>query len=227
MSTKIYDAYRIPKSVDILKVMDKIKKMSTTHVQNNSNLLKLIHSYSYANALDVIKLNPKDSVEYNKAKWFLNSMDKGGVCEYWIEDVLKRKSEKASKSILDVKFECSVFYDKRYWYIKFFPNSSWMYKVLTEVEVEIPQLEDYHYQNQSDPPDNIPYHQYEKRDEKWDELLGVDGNYRCGFTYTLFDEYEFRKLLTVNYYTGEKDLYKHLAYKFDLKFFETKFEETT
>lgn len=218
MSTKIYDAYRIPKSVDILKVMDKIKKMSTTRVQNNIDLLKLIHSYSYLKAKEAVENNTTNSAEYNNGKWFLKSHESGIIDEFWVEDVLKQESDKLSKSIVDIKFECSVFYDKRYWYIKFFPNSNWMYKVLTEVEAEFPQLEDYHYQNQSDPPDNVPYHQFEKRDKKWDELLGEDGNYRGGFTYTLFDEYEFRKLLTINYYKGETDLYKHLAYKFDRKF---------
>lgn len=216
MSTKIYYAYRLPKSVDVLKVLAQVRELSTTHIQNDAGYLEIIHAYSYSKAKEAFENNTEGSVEYNKASWFLNKHKDGGICEYWIEDVLKVESQSLQRSPIDVKFECSVFYDKRYWYIKFFPNSNWMHKVLTKVETEIPKLEDYHYQNQSDPPEDIPYHLYQKRDKKWDELLGEEGNYRSGFTYTLFDEYEFTKLLTRNYYTGNP-LYDHLAYKFDKK----------
>jgi len=222
MSTKIYDAYRLPKSIDILKELEKIKEFSKESVASNEVLLRMVHLYSYLQAISYSQLEEtkiKDvDVTINKAKYFLKNSEDGDLDVYWISDVLTSLKSSVSRGMFDLNFNCSVFYDNDYWYVKFFVNDGWQQRVLSRMETELPDFEDFHYQNQSDSPENIPYDEFKQRDTKWDELLGKSGTYRNGFQYTIFDESDLTELMRKNYYTGEKDLYKHLAYKFDKNF---------
>jgi hypothetical protein len=227
MSTKIYDAYRVPKNIDILKELEKIKEFSKESVALDGELLRMVHLYSHLEATKWARLDENIDigeirVKLNSSKYFLEQHLKGYLDIFWITDVLQSLKSSVSRDIFDLNFACSVFYDTDYWYVKFFVNDGWQRRVLSRMEAELNLFEDFHYQNQSDPPDDISYTEFKQRDSKWDELLGQLGTYRGGFQYTIFDEYDFKELLTENYYRGENDLYKHLAYEFDQKFDKSK-----
>ena len=208
MSTKIFYAYRIPKQVDILKKLKTLKEMATERVANNKVLLALIHAHT----IEVAKKEYEKDSSNHMAKYALDGNDAGFFDELYVEMVLKKQASSPYKSSIDITFECSVFYDNDFWYVKFFPNNGSFYKILEELEGL--GFEDYHYQNQSDPPDDVLFEEYENRGRVWDKLLeSSDGNYRDGFLYTIFDAYEFRKLISKNYYNG-KPKYEHLVYDF-------------
>lgn len=211
MSTKIYNAYRIPKDVDILKKLKKIKELARDVIANEGGLLELIHHYVISVAKEEYEKDPQN----NAAKYALNENEKGKFDEYWAEMVLEKENLSPKKLLIDIHFECSVFYGNRYWYIKFFPNNSIHYKLLENIEDL--GFEDFHYQNQGDPLDDIPYEEYQKRGDIWEILLeSSGGNYRDGFLYTIFDAHEFRQLISKNHYTGNP-LYEHLSYDFEKK----------
>lgn len=76
-------------------------------------------------------------------------------------------------------------------------------------------LEDYHYQDQTDPPEGIRYQDFKKRGKKWDKLLDYRNAYAHLPQFVILDEYCIRRLFQKHWFTGEKDLYKDFAYKFD------------
>ena len=209
MSTKIYDAYRLPKAENILEKLYQLKQFAYKEVSENQILLHVIHALTTAQAAEKLKKDPDNP--------FLQSVVRddaaGKIDIFWIEECLEEAGKSVEKDLIDVKLSCSVFYDETYWYIKFFVNSRWQSKVLKEAERI--GFEDYHYQDQTDPPEDLPKEEFKARGVKWDELTkSSGGNYRNGFQYDIFDAYEFRRLVSKNYYTGEP-LYDHLAYKFD------------
>lgn len=227
MSTKIYDAYRIPKSVDVLKFLKKGKEIATKLIAEDDRYLKYLHS----NFIQDVVLKRAVETDENKIKRLdkiINDNKNKAVFDHdWeFNDFLERGTLNTRRIDLSCEFSCSVFYDKKYWYLKFFPNSYMDRKVLKVLEED---MEDFHYQNQSDPPEDIPYKTYKAREKKWDELTeSSGGNYIDGFQYDLISPYLVRKLISKFYYTG-KPLYDHLAYKFDEVFFkeETKNEQNT
>lgn len=215
MSTKIFDAYRIKKSTDILNLLVKGKEIAATIIANSADLLHLIHANTTITALDAIKNNPED----RRAKRVVELNEINDIDLWWIETQLEKAEKDPQYNPLDIYISCSIFYDRKYWYIKFYPNSKIQIQIVNKLVEEF-GLEDYHYQNQTDPPENVPYKTYEARANKWDQLIGTDGTYRNGFQFTLFDAREFTNLVSRYYYQGKKtkeELYSHLAYKFDKK----------
>ena len=213
MSTKIYDAFRLPKGNDILKTLEKVREIFTEAVSKDETLLYCIHAVTTMEASIEFEKDPKNFI----AKEVIEGNKNNNIDSFWIERYLEKISMSMERKPEDISIKCSVFYDDSYWYIKYFINGNWAYEPMMEA-AKITGMEDYHYQNQSDPPEDISYEEYESRIEVWDKLLGEEGNYRNGFVYDIFDAYEFRKLLERNYYKGFKtneELYSHLAYKFD------------
>lgn len=150
------------------------------------------------------------------AKYAIDENKKRKLDDLYLKLTLEENDRKPSKGIIGCEFTCSIFYDDDFWYVKFFPNYKWQYEVINEMS---PEFEDFHYQDQTDPPDDMEYEEFEKRGRKWDKLLeSSGGNYRDGFNYVIFDAHELCELIRKNYYTGKTDYYSHLAYKFDSKF---------
>lgn len=217
MSTKIYNAYRINKEIDILKLLKKAKNIATEYISNDEQYLRIIHTTTMFKIAEEIKKNPKSKNYYS---YTIDANKRNELDDIILIQILEKNTLSHDKLSFSTKLDCSVFYDSDYWYIKFFPNENIQYKIIDIIEKEL-SLEDYHYQNQTDIPENIDPEEYEKRGEKWDELTEEsDGNYMDGFVYEIFGPNQFGKLLRKNYYTGDKDLYKHLAYKFDTVYFK-------
>lgn len=213
MSTKIFDAYRIKKSTNILSILVKGKEIASTIIGNDKDFLYRIHALSTLAAIQAAEKNPDD----RQAKRVLELNEKNGVDIWWIEEQLIKAEKSLQYNPLDVYTSCSIFYDRKYWYVKFYPNSKIQYNIVDTIVKDF-GLEDYHYQNQTDPPEDISYPAFERRAKKWDQLLAPDDNFRNGFQFTLFDAKEFGKLISRNYYQGKKtneELYSHLAYKFN------------
>jgi hypothetical protein len=217
MSTKIYNAYRLPKETDILKVLKQAKNIATEMVANEEDYLKFLHAMFFYNVDEKLKKEPNN-------KFFLKIKEENINNEFHYHDLeffmfLEGNEHKVDRMAVSAKFDCSVFYDENYWYLKFFPNERIENRMLDKFKKEL-NFEDYHYQNQVDTPDDIPEEEYMARGKKWDELTKESGgNYLDGFTYNIMGANVLKELIRKNYYTGNP-LYEHLAYKFDTVFFE-------
>lgn len=218
MSTKIYDAYRLPKNNDILKILKESKNIATDYIKNDFHYLKFIHTTIMLKVAKELQKEP-DNPFYKSIK---EDNKKRNFDIYSVIDILERNVNSMNKLDYSTLFECSIFYDNDYWYIKFFPNENIHSKILKSLKKELKKygFEDFHYQDQTDIPENISNDEYENRIKKWEELLNEEGDYMDGLKYEIFSPYSFKKLLSKYYYTGEKDIYKHLAYKFDKIYFD-------
>lgn len=147
MSTKIYNAYRVKKSTDILEMFHQMRTELLTGISQDENLLRDLHELT---------------------KEFLG---KSKIFPHHIRRFLESNEKSLTRTTIDLYLACTVFYDKKYWYLKFFPNSYLMEKTVVKF-AKIYGLENYEYQNQCDPPDDMPTRKYEARIKKWDALLG-------------------------------------------------------
>ncbi len=216
MSTKIYYAFRISKKKDILKIFSEVKEQIGQFIAEDELYLKILHGLHIADLLDKYTNQPnhKRIQQYKSA--LIDHINK--KLDIWVFKMfLESNSFSELRGYMSAYFSCSVFYDRRYWYIKFFPNQHLDYKIMDYMKEKY-NLQDYHYQNQTDPPDDISRKDYKKRDKKWDQLTELSGgNYLGGFQYDLLSPKEIIDKISKFYYTG-KPLYDHLTYKFDEKF---------
>ena len=192
MSTKIYDAYRIPKSEFenefIMNILKKLKDETYDFFIHNEDILKGIHILTMV----WLKAVKEDEERFEK---FVNGED---FTINTISNYLQECERQTQKSLyyFNIDFNCSVFEDKDYWYVKFFRNQRWQWDLLNEWEEKYEWLEDYHYQNSTDPPENISYEEFKKRDDKWDELTGDVDSYVNGLQYTFMDAHQFYMLVS-------------------------------
>lgn len=214
MSTKIYDAYRVKKSDvdDIFELLYEFKQTAIEYVRTNEKLLKAAHVgaffYHSREVQDDQKALEKVVKRFNKD---------GAYIDFEIKQYLEYSENLTTRSYLscDVQVKICLFSDEDYWYMKFFINDGHMTPLLKVLEEKFSVLEDYHYQNQTDSPKDVPYEEFSKRGSKWDELLERgDSTFRESLQYDAFDAYEFIKLMRRHFFTGEEKLFKHLAYKF-------------
>lgn len=217
MSTKIYYAYRIPKSRDILKDLLRIKEIGMEMIAEDSKYLQLLHGLFMKDVAKKLKDNPNDRWNLETKKENINGEFNKHAFDFF--RFLENNSKSSLKADMSTQFDCSIFYDRKYWYIKFFPNYGIEYRIL-EKAVEELQFEDFHYQDSTDRPENITARAYNAREKKWDELTeSSGGNYVNGFQYNIISPHSIKELITKFFWTG-KPLFDHLAYKFDTVFFK-------
>lgn len=191
MSTKIYDAYRIPKSefpnTFIADVLKKFKDRTKEFIMNDKDFLKSIHYHTLL-WLEGVKEDEE------RVEQFIDADFPYTTIYSYLEECEQQKTH--NPFYMDIKLSCSVFEDKEYWYVKFFCNNRWQWNLLNEWEEEFDWFEDFHYQNQTDPPEDIPYEQFCERDEKWNELTGDEDSYVNGLQYVLMGAHQMYKMLT-------------------------------
>lgn len=209
MSTKIYDAFRIKKEINIKDVITEMRCIASEIVSNSSDYLYLIHAFAASTAAE-----KKDTDKAAMAAYSEVINNDFGIClEMWMLDMIKTAEKSSRKDILDCSLKAVCTFDEDYWYIKFFSNSGISRKMLNAI-IEKLQLEDFHYQNQSDPPEDIPEEEYNKRRDKWDQLLPDWSPFNIfPFDITIFDSNKLEKLIFDFKYKQ-----KELAYKFDKKY---------
>ena len=213
MSTKIFQAYRIPKDriENISQMVYVLRQRAKIKVAKNYGLLKIIHMF----AIDWYEKNPDRITEKE-----LDDLTKGkGHIAFHIEEFLwasdKEKDDRGGITIW-TNLECAFFEDSDYWYMKMFHYHNWHLELIESLVTRYDFIEDYSYQNSTDPP--IDDHEaYRKRGKKWDELLRGKNNWRGGLMATILGPVDMRDLLSRNYFQGKEDVYDHLAYNFKLE----------
>lgn len=208
MSTKIYDAYRIKQSkVDnIIDLVNQWRADATEFMKGYEEVHKQVHTGCFY----WITFN-------NEGEELRKKVDSYNQDPSWyIKDYLRESENSPTRDLVltSVRLRVSIFKDVDYWYFKFYPNERWSYKFLSMLEAGYPELEDFHYQNQTDIPDDISEDEYRARDDKWEELCRGTNDYTTGLIFDVMDSTQFYKILSKYHYSGEKDLYKHLPYDY-------------
>jgi hypothetical protein len=210
MSTKIYDAFRIKKEIDIKDVITEMRSIASDVVSNSVDYLYLIHAFAAKTATEKKDTDKMAMEAYNDA---INN-DFGICLEMWMLSMVKTAETSSKKDIFDCSLKAVCSFDEDYWYIKFFSNSGISRKMLNAIIKKLGVLEDFHYQNQTDPPEDIPEEEYNKRGDKWNQLLPNWSPFNVfPFDVTIFDSNKLEKLIFDFKYKQ-----KELAYKFDKKY---------
>lgn len=202
MSTKIYSAYRVSKSVDMRNLMVKMREIALNEVANDSMFLRAI----WKRCVDLAKR--KNLEHYNKLQ---KVADKQEFAIFQLETAMFESRLDNLERVADCSIEPAIWFDEDYWYLKFFPNTGIAHKIERRI-AELPEIEDFHFQDQTDCPDGISEEDFAKRGEKWDELLDEDSSFSSFMTLPIFTHHQLSNLMKKNWYTGTKELYSHLAY---------------
>lgn len=157
MSTKIYNGvvFKSNSMEEILKEFIKIKDIAIKEHNKNLTIEDIIFFIKY------------------------KELEDKTVCEIFSK--LQENIDERFRRITDVNFNFSIV---------LFPHKDKIYGIyFTDYQDEDSELlseliEDYHYQDQCDKPEHIPYDEWEERRETWDELIGYDSISDRGFSYT-------------------------------------------
>lgn len=179
MSTKIYNGYRSKLPIEALLKEFSVVKQDFVNILETSFLEGLVKH----TIIDVL-----DNTEYKKEK---HPFDKELIKQYnFAEDVIN-KSNKYERLFfgdvdIDLAISCSVFPLNGETLILLYSDNS----NATKFWEGLGFIEDYHYQNQTDPPEELSEQEWEKRKTDWDLVLGGDGYGRpvdFGYTFTFHD----------------------------------------
>lgn len=218
MSTKIYYAYRLRSTsgATILGKLQDAKKMALDVVRSDGDFLKMLHVQALSMAHKDLEEGSKTEKQW--AERFVRDTEKGEFEDFYFGKSVERAANNPYRFLVSLDLRVSVFFRGPFTYLKFFPNNKVERDIVDNVVCTL-NAEDYHYQNQTDPPEDVPYSQYQYRDKVWDELTkSTGGNYRGGFQFIIIDHFDLTQDLSRACWNREKDskeLYPGYAYQFD------------
>lgn len=159
MSTKIYSAYKYNGDIEQLKA--DLKQIRKEYFDKTYSSLKDIFLKSY----DPKKDEDRVKTIFDFQKLIEEAMSKGYVSE------------------LSPEANAVVYFQEGKIYVQFFIGR-W-----DEPENLPERFVDYHYQNQTDQPEEINDEEWEEREETWDKILEEeDIPSLAGFTYEIFSK---------------------------------------
>jgi len=187
MSTKIYNGYKFKKAPDLngvhefcLKLRDKVKPIAE----------KL-----YVQTLLTLMVGTYDRNQfgfYDESMYFIGNGDLyWGVEQYLFARMQELKSSQRRDPAIDFEFEICILPKKGgEVLILLYTEQPLLKKAFSSMD----EIEDYHYQDQSDKPNKISNEKWKKREDDWCHVLGGDGwgvPSEYGFTYKPYVEDRF------------------------------------
>lgn len=158
MSTKIYNGYM--SDLPLHKLLDKFKEVLP-------GFKKTILEGFYKSLIKEYII----SCDVKKEEITLPGLSNyHNTCDEYLKDLgeYKRSSHEVD---LDLKTDCCVFPLRGKTLILFYTDNQPANKFWESLDF----IKDYHYQNQTDRPDNITARQWKKRKNDWDLVLGGNG----------------------------------------------------
>jgi hypothetical protein len=173
MSTKIYNSYKLKRKSDLWPLVRDIRIQATKNVKKK---LKEIYKtfISCSSSIDQTTSEFKDQQEYYTNLYKATEQQIIDlVCIELADAAIVERYKKATISMARdfFNFDVSVGFrqNKGKIYLKYYADME-MRNVFIFL-VKDPRLEEYHYQNQTDPPDYIPEKDWGKRRKEWNDLI--------------------------------------------------------
>lgn len=189
MSTKIYNGYRFKEPVTLQQVQ--------SFTQRLREKLAPLAKQEYCKAIirEIVEMIDMNQYGYFTTCHYFHKFEKSSLfrasCRYYDERISLLKSK--NKRDPDVDFDFSIciipLQSKDSTLILLYTEQSFLRKAF----VEFPEIEEYHYQNQSDKPDEITEADWDIRRKDWDEGLGDFAPIEVGLEYRpySFDRFNF------------------------------------
>lgn len=169
MSTKIYNGYH--SNMGLSNLLENLKefKKEAVKVINGEYFKSLVSSYvkDYVDMGISVPNQKEDDINHNDFLYRLH-----GECEKHLAGLKKHERSYFHGIELDLETSLCVF--------PISPNRTlilWYCDVseVTKIWETLPFIKDYHYQDQTDRPDEISSGAWRRRMEDWDRVLGGDG----------------------------------------------------
>lgn len=188
MSTKIYDAYRLPSEITLNNLTEKVFSIKKDLVyEANKELLqrtirKFVSVYDYCSITGKEKALELSDVYLNSSKnstgeKSIVAADRGQLYKYMAEEsynfafirseIIANRGAKASWAEIKASLLVIPYKDRLLAFVIGNP-------LLKDFLVNSLNLEDYHYQNQYDRPKEVSEEEWEERKLAWDEAIGPD-----------------------------------------------------
>lgn len=167
MSTKIYNAFRIKRRVDVWALLWRVRDQGINNVR-----LALREHY-----LDLVRRMRTDDPSYLEQR----SRFPHDVAEHVLRLTLAHEQVRAAYAkdlgspyrdnyTLDVSVALYPF--KGRYYLRPFCESCSVVRGALDFVADLPELEDYHYQNQTDRPKHIGAREWSQRRKTWNGIFG-------------------------------------------------------
>ena len=174
MSTKIYNGFRF-KNPDILTIRRQLRRLQPFVAAYTAEWKTTL----LAVAVDGLLAHP----EKRDAKQTLLSQARS-----MLEADLRAADKSMVRDGFDFKFEVTVIPVRRDLTLGMYFTEQ---NKLVELLESMPWFVDYHYQNQTDWPKDVPKKEWRQRELDWEEAIGDDAPARRGFTMSLHECYWF------------------------------------
>lgn len=164
MSTKIYNGYISNLPLDKL-LQEFIKVKPDFENKIDELFLKSLIEHTVLNVLD------NKHYKLEKSDFQKEVITQYNLCEDEVNNSKKYQRISFCSVFCDLDTSCCVFPLKNKTLILFYCENN----EITDLWRNLQFIEDYHYQNQCDRPDNISNYYWKKRESDWNTVLGGNG----------------------------------------------------
>lgn len=173
MSTKIFDAYRVRPDADLWTVLRDIEAKA------KANVIEKLRAF-YIEKMEGID---PESEAYRKSS--ANHRDGSEAFNrLWLVDEIIRERARESATSLkrdeyDLDVSIAITQHRTGYYLRAFCDNASMLGGSLDFLAQHPDLEDFHYQNQTDPPEDVSDEAWEERKAIWNEMASDHGFFPC------------------------------------------------
>lgn len=164
MSTKIWEAYRVKPGHDIFDIALKIREKAEANAKKT-----LAMTYKW-----LLESWEGDHKFKKEALEFLGYKDKEKLtpldASHYVKKQFGQQISKYEKDLFDLNVSVAIRKQGHKYYLIPYSGSGILKRCLDFMK-KMPELEDFHYQNQVDAPKNIPYKEYRQRGKTWEPML--------------------------------------------------------
>lgn len=163
MSTKIYDAFKVKDPRQLWPILWQIRDVARAEAQNALR----DHYWKLVRSMEPTAEQRKDQGDRSEAIFRLR------LARDLVRDAFKENSTSALKDTYALKMSVAVYPYKGNYYLRlFYDHSSVFGKVLDFVK-DMSGLQDFHYQNQTDRPEEISARDWLNRKNTWYGLAAL------------------------------------------------------
>jgi len=159
MSTKIWEAYKLQDGTQFWKLVADIKRKATSNVKKE--IAKIIDNC--ANAID-----PKDLEDRSRGSYLTPEKIKLNFAREKVYKWYKEASISPYKDLFN--FDVSVAFREHLGSIYIIPYYDSCMKNVLKFLKNDKRLVDYHYQNQTDMPEEVSLSEWKEREKVWNKL---------------------------------------------------------
>jgi hypothetical protein len=168
VSTKIYNAFRVKKSVDLWPFLWRLRDTA----RENIKVALKAHYHDLVN-----RISP-EAPDYRKARAESDRPDHSIRLSLARDLVRNRFRENVTQSERDtysLEVSVAVYPHKGRYYLRTFCESASVLRDVLDFVEQLPELEEYHYQNQTDRPEEVSAREWSERKRVWEEITEYQG----------------------------------------------------